>query len=160
MKLFLRVLVLALLLLGKEVQAQVTVTVVENSGSTTAITLDESGELYFTDEQMTVVESSLTGNQQVFALDAVAKVLFEGEFVGAGAPTNASQPLLYPNPTTSEVIVSGVGEAPQRVAVYAATGSLLMQGLYRDGDRMDVSSLPAGLYFVRMGEKTFKLSKL
>lgn len=75
--------------------------------------------------------------------------------------------LIYPNPTTSytDVIIEGAVEKPAELLLYDTQGRMLQRIPVPDNAfhdvrvRVDVSSFPAGLYFVKAGNAIAKIVK-
>lgn len=156
-----KMILIVALLLGTAVQAQVTVTVVKTDNTTATMTLDESGELYFNSDRLEILESTLTGNTSSWAIDDVRRVLFDGSFEAIAPTISGSGSIaLYPNPTSGKFKLDGIGTEPQTVVVYSATGAKRMELTAIEGDEIDVTSLQAGIYFVRTQNHTLKLMKL
>jgi hypothetical protein len=57
---------------------------------------------------------------------------------------------IYPNPATNEVFIKGLSGAVFDYHIYSITGGQLIHG--NATDRIDVSSLPGGVYIVRVFE--------
>jgi len=150
-----------MLLMSFAASAQVTVTVYLTDNTTAAVEVDASGQLYFTEDDLTVVESALTGTTSVWALDDISKVTFEGDVTteGIDTPTECNTLTLYPNPTQQSFAVSGIGETPTVVTVYNVAGVKMLEQRCTEGATIDVSGLTRGIYFVRVGTQTLKLAK-
>jgi len=152
---------LALMLLwGSIASAQVTVTVFLTDNSTAAAEVDASGEITITEDNLTVMESALTGTTTTWAIDDISKVTFEGDVNTEGIGTAIVNGLsIFPNPARETITVNGIGETPTMVTVYNVTGATMMQQLCSEGATIDVRPLERGLYFVRVGHETLKLAK-
>ena len=69
---------------------------------------------------------------------------------------------VYPNPTTGQLTITNYELEITTVnyTVYNVMGQMVMQGKLSDETTtIDVESLPAGMYFLRIGEKTTKFVK-
>ncbi len=66
---------------------------------------------------------------------------------------------VYPNPATQrvQVVIHGTGPTPTEVALYNLLGQRVWRGDLHGTAKVDLSGLPAGLYFVRAGAFTEKL---
>lgn len=137
--------------------AQVTATIHLADNTTATSTLDPSGEIYFQNDRLVIMESALSGNTQSWPMDQVTKVTFDGEPNAILAP-ESSRLSLYPNPAHSSVQISGIGLQPQPLTIYSATGAQLLQQTVVDGNTIDVSHLRPGIYFARIGLQTLKLA--
>lgn len=138
--------------------AQVTVTVVTTAGTSQELTLDATGEIYLNSDHMIVMCNAADGNTVSFAMDEIRKVLFSGP-VSLHDVSSAAPLTLYPNPAGDRIAIGGVGNEPQQISIYNASGVKVQDGIYREGDVLDISSLPQGAYLVRVGESFVKLIK-
>lgn len=74
----------------------------------------------------------------------------------------AGTPILYPNPAKDYItILPGITHLPvnSKIAVYSILGELVLTTVFPEDSRIDVSGLPAGLYFLRMSGMVNKLIK-
>ncbi len=152
---------LALMLLwGGTARAQVTVTVYLTDNSTEAVEVDASGQITFTEDDLTVLESTLTGTTTSWDIDDISKVTFDGDVNTEGIGNITSGSLsLFPNPARESLTINGIGNTPSMVTVFNTTGVIMIQQMCSDGTVLDVSRLEKGLYFVRIGQQTLKLAK-
>lgn len=136
--------------------AQVVVTVQTTDGSSYPITLATGGELQVSDESLTVVADATTTYS--YALDEVSKILFAGQVsireVEAGPAISA-----YPNPAGGHFALQGVPDGQHQLTLYSANGARVLTTTYEAGQQVDISSLPRGLYLVRIENSVTKLIK-
>jgi hypothetical protein len=67
--------------------------------------------------------------------------------------------IVYPNPTTdSQIHIAGDGASVTAVQIYSLTGRLLKTERVQAGT-IDISNLPAGVYFLKAGSETVKVIK-
>ena len=67
---------------------------------------------------------------------------------------------LYPNPTSSQITVETDYNRPVEFEVISMLGERVMTGmLTANRQQVDLSQLPANVYFFRVGEKTIKVVK-
>lgn len=92
-------------------------------------------------------------------------LIFEGAVVGTDDPVRAETGFrLFPNPAMAEVTIA-LGEATSAqlpVRLLNTTGQLLRQEQITKGNRlhrMELTGLPAGLYFIQVGEHTQRVLK-
>ena len=85
-----------------------------------------------------------------FDLDAVAVL---GESQNAISDISACRVILYPNPASDWLIVDAKGR--QKVEVVDALGRVVKSGV--SGETLYISTLPDGIYLVRVGTQTKKL---
>ena len=76
---------------------------------------------------------------------------------GAGiSDINSNAPIFYPNPTTGNIYLS----EPANITLTDLSGNLLLEE--KNTNQLDISALPAGMYFLSFGENnqhTFKVIK-
>ncbi|MFY7990008.1 MAG: choice-of-anchor B family protein [Fluviicola sp.] len=73
--------------------------------------------------------------------------------------TSAESGIVYPNPTSGKVIFPVVD--PSEFMVLDPNGTVCMRGIVtKESAEIDLSSLQSGLYFIRMGEATYRVLKL
>ena len=66
---------------------------------------------------------------------------------------------IYPNPTVDMFAIENLPIATS-VAIYSANGQLLRQiPNVSEGDKIDISDLEAGIYFVRVFDKSYRIIK-
>jgi len=66
---------------------------------------------------------------------------------------------IYPNPTVDMFAIENLPIATS-VAIYSANGQLLRQiPNVNEGDKIDISDLEAGIYFVRVFDKSYRIIK-
>jgi uncharacterized protein YjdB len=79
----------------------------------------------------------------------------------AGSTANAAPPAartVYPNPATAFVVVETPVDSP--AAIFDIYGRAVLNTALRAGaNRLDISRLPAGVYFLKYGRRTVKLIK-
>ena len=97
------------------------------------------------------VNAALT--HQEYQLADVEEITFGGQ-TGAALATSGEKLEVWPNPTTEAVMISGASgvatfvDANGKTVLTAQTGTLI-----------DVSTLPMGIYQVRINGRTIKLMK-
>lgn len=75
---------------------------------------------------------------------------------GVRSPSRNSPTMIYPNPAASEIYVSGV-DSSQDFYIYSVEGSLVIEGvLDSENKTIDIQQLPAGLYYLKMGNAQIK----
>lgn len=149
-----------MLFFGAQINAQVTAKVTFTDNTFTDVLLDPSGEIYFNGDQLVIMESSLTGNTSSWAIDDVKKVTFDGAFNSIVNNQDVNNLSIYPNPAKETITLHGITEQNTLVSIYSMDGAKMAEKCCSEGSSIDVSNLPAGLYFVRIGSQTLKLAKL
>jgi chitinase len=88
---------------------------------------------------------------------------FEDIFGTSGIRKNDSTLPLYPNPASNYIYISLPADAVNGVKVYNVFGTSVLTQISASGtgrQRIDVSGLPPGVYFIRAGEKMYKFIKI
>ena len=146
------------LMLTLTVAAQATVTVVGTDGTESQYLVDATGEIYFGTDYMAILTSGTASDMPTYLLDNVQKVLFS-ESVNRVDVSGAATLGLVPNPAAESFSLHGLGDSPRQVTVYGMSGAMVLQGRYADGERIDISALPKGIYMVRACTSVVKLVK-
>lgn len=66
---------------------------------------------------------------------------------------------VYPSPAVESITVTGAGDGPCSLRVYAADGRCVAAFDNYEGGKIDVSAFPAGVYIVNAGAGTAKFFK-
>jgi hypothetical protein len=71
---------------------------------------------------------------------------------------------IYPNPTSGSIIIEGLNADIHKVIVYNTLGQQLISREWRsiseaDNLKIDLTNLPIGVYYVRIGNQSFKIFK-
>lgn len=82
------------------------------------------------------------------------------ESAGVGA-AGEEQVEVYPNPTMAKVTLKRSAEArPTHLTLYAADGRLLLAREWADtATQLDLVSLPAGVYMLKINQSVYKITK-
>ena len=67
--------------------------------------------------------------------------------------------LIYPNPTIAEIHVKLGPNKTEDFIIYNLTGQIISQGNVQDSSTINLSSLPEGVYYLKISEKVFKVNK-
>jgi len=71
----------------------------------------------------------------------------------------SSSLVIYPNPATAEIHVKFDSKEPADYVMYNNTGQTVMSGKLKDDSTIEIQSLSAGIYFLRVAGKTVKVVK-
>jgi hypothetical protein len=80
-------------------------------------------------------------------------------FINGLTGVSVNPALLYPNPTKGPVTVNVPTSITERLFIYNLTGQTVMSTSVENGQQLDLSHLPNGLYLVKVGNRTEKLRK-
>jgi len=75
-----------------------------------------------------------------------------GKPVGVAESPNMSSWMIYPNPTTGLITITGLLQEATRITVYNVLGELVYDQLMTDPDNalIDLSNLPDGVYLLQL----------
>ena len=135
--------------------AQVNVEVQLISSGTQSFSISEAGKIYFDNGYLMVDD----GNDAPFSfpLSDIRKVLFSGT---TSIETIESDHIrIYPNPATTFLRISNDRNSDSRYQIFSIDGRLLMSGVCKQEETINISRLPKGLYLIKVDGKTFKISK-
>ena len=135
--------------------AQVNVEVQLISYGTQSFSVSEAGKIYFDNGYLMVDD----GNDIPFSfpLSDIRKVLFSGT---TSVETIESDHIrIYPNPATTFLRISNDRNSDSRYQIFSIDGRLLMSGVCKQEETINISKLPKGLYLIKVDGKTFKISK-
>lgn len=113
--------------------------------------LNESNGLYFHNDSLTVDGVS-------FALDDIQVITFQASS-GITETVAVEDITLAPNPVRDAITLRGIGDTPQRVSLYSTAGIKIMEQMASDGEVINISHLPEGVYILRCGERVAKMVK-
>jgi uncharacterized protein YjdB len=112
---------------------------------------------YYTYSLPTGGENNTSGNKHNFIVGScgtlvTARQNIDSAIIGAQATSELS---IFPNPTQSEIYIKNGGVAVAYV-ILNSNGSTVLKGT---GDKVDVSTLPVGLYFIKVKSAVFRFVK-
>jgi hypothetical protein len=73
--------------------------------------------------------------------------------------TNETNISIYPNPTSTGFSISGIGEKQTKISVMDLNGKIYITKQINNDDFVDISYLSAGVYMVKVKDKTIKVIK-
>lgn len=147
---------LAVLLWTSGGMAQTKVTLTFQNASTQEIEVSAAGKIYFSDNYMFIDDG--TALPYSFAVGDIRKMTFD-EVASVNDITTETFKV-YPNPVHNELYISGNDFQAHPYQLFSADGRLLLQGESREGEPVNVSALPTGLYILKINNTSFKISKL
>lgn len=135
--------------------AQVNVEVQLISSGTQSFSVSETGKIYFDNGFLMVDDGDNIPFS--FPLSDIRKILFSG---ATSVETIESDHIrIYPNPATSFLRISSDLNSDSRYQIFSIDGRLLMSGVCKQEETINISRLPKGLYLIKVDGKTLKISK-
>ena len=135
--------------------AQVTVELQLIDSGTQSFSVSEAGKIYFDNGYLMVDD----GNNVPFSflLSDIRKVLFSNP---VSIETVESDHIrIYPNPATTFLRISSDLNRDSHYQIFSIDGRLLMSGVCKQEETINIGRLPKGLYLIKVDGKTFKISK-
>ncbi|AWI25451.1 T9SS type A sorting domain-containing protein [Flavobacterium pallidum] len=159
MKLFNQFALMGLLLLSGISFAQTGVTVTYYDGNTQVFNVTEAGKLYFETDNLYIKLNGTTAPTTI-PVNIIRKIIFSDAALGTTTLSeNKNNLALYPNPGADVISISSDSGEDLKTNIYSTTGQLLLKGIYKSGQDINVYALPAGLYLVQVNDVTIKFSK-
>lgn len=148
----------ALILSAYAVKADEVITVHLNDSAPKTFAITDATKITFDAEGINVFSS--VSASEFIEYSNIDKITFdEGVGIETIMSTNTSV-VLAPNPTKNYLEVSGADEFyGSDLYIYSITGSLLSKQAKWNGERVDVSNLNSGIYFISIGATTAKFIK-
>lgn len=139
-------------------QTKIHVTSLDNSVITYPV--KSEGKVWFDNGSMWILEDNAT-NAISIAISSIRKVtLEEGTTNGQHEIFTNNNVYIFPNPANTYFDLKAEGQSTVDIRIFDTKGILLVNGIYEDGSRIDISCLEKGTYVVVANSQSFKLIKL
>lgn len=132
-------------------------TIYLNDGAERTYFMTPSDRVYFEDNEILVVETTVTMRSDRYNLADIRKITC-AEAVGITEASGTS-PILSPNPVHNAFLLHNLN-GKETVHIYALDGRLMKSVEVTSEQRIDISDLPIGLYLVKTERQTLKMIKL
>lgn len=132
-------------------------TIYLNDGAERTYFMTPSDRVYFEDNEVLVVETTVTMRSDRYNLADIRKITC-AEAVGVQENSGTS-PFLSPNPVHDAFMLRNLN-GEETVRIYALDGRLMKSVEVTSEQRIDISDLPIGLYLVKTERQTLKMIKL
>lgn len=147
---------LALMLAFFSGMAQSKVTLTFQDASIQEIDVNSYGKIYFSGDYMYIDNGS--SQPYSFAVSNIRKMTFNEVL---GVPEIVTEAFkVYPNPVHNLLYISGNDSTPYPYSLFTIDGRLLLRGEVQNGDPVDVSELPSGIYILKVNDTSLKINKL
>lgn len=128
-----------------------------NDGTEETYDMRSSSYMYFDAGEKLVITEGVDGATLVsYPLSNIRKITCH-ELEGTDENVDLDM-VLYPNPSRDKVTFHNLA-GTQTLKIYALDGRLMGMLQISDGQSIDISFLPAGLYLFNVGHHTFKMMK-
>jgi len=147
------------LLAGAYSYSQTGVIVTYYDGTTSNFTVETTGKLYFSDDNLNIKTETAATAITVIPVNIIRKITFSSTLGTGSFGDNKNNLVLYPNPGSGTIQIKSDTYEDLDVKIYSLTGQLVKQGKYLSGQDIDVSEISRGLYLVQVNDLTLKFSK-
>ena len=135
-------------------------TIQMNDGTERTYSMTENDRVYFEDNDKLVVEIAVYGRSETserFNLADIRKITCaETEGISENSSTSVC---LSPNPVHDVVLLRNL-KGKESIQIYALDGRLMKSTEASEGQLIDISDLPIGLYLIKTESSTLKMIKL
>ncbi len=131
-----------------------------NDGTEHTFSMTENDRVYFEDNDKLVVEITVYGKGETyerFNLADIRKITC-AETEGI-SETSSTSVCLSPNPVHDAVLLSNL-KGKETILIFALDGRIMKSVEVSEGQLIDISDLPIGLYLVKTESQTLKMIKL
>ena len=139
-------------------EAQTSLSVRFVDGTSQAHVIPATGGIYFDGD--TVMHLQTDNGLVTYRVDNVRSVVFPNSNSITDATLESKTVVLFPNPSKDYITIDGGSTEIQQVTVFSANGVAVIQGTFRKGEKIDISSLKRGLYIVKINGNALKMYKL
>lgn len=154
-----KLLMLLFLILATQAYSQTTVQLTYYTGNIQDFTVQESGKLFFADENL-MIQSGSGDSPTSIPVNLIQKITFPNTTSGMISPNQSSNGIrVYPNPGSDFIRVIALTPGESQIRIYSLTGQLAYQGINPPDNTIDIRHFAAGIYFIQINGETIKLIK-
>lgn len=138
--------------------SQTAIKVIYYTGTEQIFTMEDSGKLYFSGDDLMIAASSGATATSI-PTTIIQKIVFTNAL--ATSEMNVDKKLvLYPNPSSDVIRVSTWDKSTVlNVKIYTVNGQLVYETKSKSGEDINISKLVKGIYVVNVNGSTIKLIK-
>ena len=149
-------LVILLITFANRIPAQTSVTLTFKDNSTQEFMVDPGGKIYFENNYLYIDEG--TGLPYSFAVDNIRKITLPHNVNVDNIVTEDFE--IFPNPVQNTLHIHSGNSGQHPYQLYTLDGRLLLKGVCQEDATLNLQHLPSGLYLLKIGSSTIKISKL
>ncbi len=141
--------------------AQTTLSVVYSDNTQVEYTIQSSGKLYFSGNNLMILTASSVTVRSIAVAD-IKKIVFEQSTNKIEeTPDAISRFMIYPNPADDILSFTHANTTEVfAVSIFDVQGREVLNGRYSSGEKINISHIKSGTYFVRFNNlETIKLIK-
>ncbi|MEE1063961.1 MAG: T9SS type A sorting domain-containing protein [Paludibacteraceae bacterium] len=146
---------------GEKASAKITV---ETAEHTQTIDVYESGKMYFSGDFLVFETSDNAESKQnpvKFDLKEIKKLLFSpGDASKVDDALYVSSFNVSPNPAKDFITLQLPFDEERPYSIYDMSGNIVKSGSISNGEKLNVESLPSGMYLMNIGNMYIKFNKL
>ncbi len=127
-----------------------------HGGGTQSFEIADNGKLYFQNDYL-FIEDGLNLPYSI-PVSSIQKLSFA--YIAGIQEIEAAGYKLYPNPASSYLKIFSQDNDLNHYQIFSSDGRMVLKGICRNDESVDIHTLPKGLYLVKVNDKTFKITKL
>ena len=117
----------------------------------------KKGNIYVKDEYLEIIDiDSVLHTYKRFKVNKLAI----NSVVTSIEDSNSISIVVSPNPATDELYLTGIEDEKIHITIYSLPGELLIQKEIFSTDKVDISMLSAGSYFIKIKEHILRFTKI
>lgn len=133
-----------------------TMNILLTNGNSQNYSITSSSKIYFSSSNL--VFNNVSSSTPI---DQIRKITFTTASKVENVNTNGIQLTLSPNPAKDYIVLSNAPEGKNTISIYSMTGAtMLITSLHSSSSTVDISTLPKGMYVVKIQTLTAKFIKL